>query len=246
MNDKEKVKSIMRTFGTPLGDSTLNGLIKDGLKKEGEFRQRMKTRLSEMVEKDTDGEFTLKFDKPDPGWSWSHKFGPYILPELNTISIFGDAHLAPRQYGLARRRADFFITLQDVMLRRQGPSDVCIFLGDFFDSRKVEADVFTTAVEMLKLYSGVHYIFVEGNHDRAVLKGELTWVEAIGAAINERIRQSPAGMVYDESSVTTKKQFVPVIFSEEPVTAASKNCLIVVCLLDYAGKHQEETRRDVR
>ena len=235
----------MISFGTPERKVDRHGNVFDietynDVKDKGDFKATMRRLMTEFVEKDTDGEYTLKFNKPDNGWTWSHNFGPYIISRFNTIAIFGDAHLAPRQYGLSQRRVDFFKTLAEGMFKRRGPSDVCVFLGDFFDSRKVEAEVFTAALEMFKRYNSVHYIFVKGNHDRAVLKRELTWIEAMGAAINERHHQSPQSMTYNESSVTTGKRYIPVIMTEDPMEKDSKSAMIVVCVLDYAGANTKK------
>lgn len=168
---------------------------------------------------------------------YQQNFSPIIITSAPQIAIIGDVHLAPRQYGLGQRQIDFFKMLDGVMLTRGYPAQVCVFTGDFFDRRKIEANIFTRALEILKRYTHAHYIFVEGNHDRAVLKGEMTWLEAMAAAVN---KTSGAAMMYNESSIITKKRYVPVVLAPMPQDKDAKNALVILCILDYAGANTKK------
>jgi DNA repair exonuclease SbcCD nuclease subunit len=148
------------------------------------------------------------------------KYGHDVPSPKGGAIIIGDCHLAPRQYGLQIRRDDIFSTLRRILNEVSlSPANIVVLAGDFFDKRKVEADTFTRALDILKsLYH--HYIFVEGNHDRALMRDEKTWIEALTCAIYQDVVQ------------LRKKSYT--------IAHTDKRNLLLICTLDYSGTDTKE------
>lgn len=155
-------------------------------------------------------------------------FDQGLISEQCQISVVGDCHLAPRQYGLSVRRDDFFSTLNHIFNSLSNSSAI-VFPGDFFDSRKIEADTFTRALDLLKSRPRA-YIFAKGNHDRALMRDELTWIEALFIALQP------------DKDVMFPRNMNKLFHMLGPL---NDNRFLIVCTLDYAGADTEQALKNI-
>lgn len=99
---------------------------------------------------------------------------------MTNFAHIADIHLGYAQYGLDQREKDIlasFVNVVDRIIERD--VDFVILAGDLFHSKDVDADTLDAAESQLSrlVEAGIEVIAVEGNHDTALYKKGLSWME---------------------------------------------------------------------
>jgi DNA repair protein SbcD/Mre11 len=94
-----------------------------------------------------------------------------------------DLHLGYRQYDLDQRFRDLgnsFLRVVDYAITEK--VEFVLIAGDLFNSRNINAPTYTQAHHILSKLkeAGIPCLAIEGNHDRAFIRDQMSWLETLG------------------------------------------------------------------